>query len=158
MLRNVCSNTSDHLLIQMCIGCQVVEPITAKTKSSIKTNSVRVKWHKTDMDYYKALVTEKIKEMSSEFVLDYTCNLESAILGFTDILINSAQQTTKTRRRRSTKPKLKVWTREISNALQQLQNLNKKIAAMNNFNINETQLLQERKYLKKNLDALVESK
>ena len=52
-------------------------------------------------------------------------------------------------RRRSTKPKLKVWTREISDALQQLRNLNKKIAAMNNFNINETQLLQERKNLKK---------
>ena len=133
----------------MCIGCQVVEPITAKTKSSIKKNSVRVKWHKTDMDYYKALVTEKIEEMSSEFVLDYTCNLESAILGFTEILINSTHQTTKTSRRRSRKRKLKVWTREISDVLQQLRNLNKKIDAMNNFNINEKQLLQERKYLKK---------
>ena len=69
----------------------------------------------------------------------------------TDILINSAQQTTKTSRRQSTKRKLKVWTREISDALQQLRNLNKKIGAMNNFNINETQLLQERKYLKKEL-------
>ena len=86
LLRNVCkNNTSDHLPIQMCIDCQVVEPINAKTKSSIKKNVVRVKCHKTDMEYYKALVTEKIKEMSSEFVLDYTCNLESAILGFTRI-------------------------------------------------------------------------
>ena len=127
----------------------MVEPITAKTKSSIKKNSVRVKWHKTDIDYYKALVTQKVKEMSSEFALDYTCNLESAILGFTDILINSVQQTTKTSRRRSTKPKLKVWTREISYALQKLRILNKKIASMNNFNINEAQLLQEREYLKK---------
>ena len=76
--------------------------------------------------------------MPSEFVLDYTCNVESAILGFTDILINSAQQTTKTSRRQSTKPKLKVLTREISDALQQQGNVNKKIAAMNNFNINET--------------------
>ena len=104
VLKNVCSNISDYLPIQICIGCHVVEPITAKTKSSIKKNSVRVKWHKTDIDYYKALVTETIKEMSSEFVLDYTCNLESAILGFIDLLINSTQQTTKTSRRRSTKP------------------------------------------------------
>ena len=125
----------------------MVEPITAKTKSSIKKSSVRVKWHKTDIDYYKALATEKIKEMSSEFVLDYTCNLESAILGFTDILINSAQQTKQVEDEVQNQ-NLEVWTREICYALQ-LRKLNKKIAAMKNFNINETQLLRERKYLKK---------
>ena len=92
--------------------------------------------------------------MSSELVLDYACNLESAILGFTDILINSAQQTTKTSKRRSLKLKLKVWTREISEALQQLRSLNEKIAAMYNLNINETQLLQERKYSRLSLTQL----
>ena len=86
----------------------MVEAITSKTNNSNKKNSARIKWHETYIDYYKALVTEKIKEMTSELVLDYRCNLESTILGFTDTLINSAQQTTKTSgKRRSTKPKLK---------------------------------------------------
>ena len=107
MVRNVYSNTSDHLPIQMSIGCHMVEAITSKTNSSNKKNRARIKWHKTYTDYYKALVTEKIKEMTSELVLDYRCNLESTILGFTYTLINSTQQTTKTSKRRSTKPKLK---------------------------------------------------
>ena len=46
VLRNVCSNTSDHLPIQMDIDCHVVEPVTSKTKRGNKKNSVRVKWHK----------------------------------------------------------------------------------------------------------------
>ena len=73
MLRNVCSNTSDHLSIQISLGCHVVEPITSNTNGSNGKNCVRIKCHKTDLDYYKALVTEKIKEIPSELVLDYRC-------------------------------------------------------------------------------------
>ena len=52
-------------------------------------------------------------------------------------------------KRSGTKPNLKVWTLEISNALQKLRNLNKQIMAMNSFNLYETRHLQEKKHLKK---------
>ena len=54
-IRNVCSNTSDHLPIQMSIDFHVVEPVTSKTNSSNRKNSVRIKWHKTDTDYKEGL-------------------------------------------------------------------------------------------------------
>ena len=75
-----------------------------------------MKWVKTDKDYYNALVREKI-DISIALDLRYKCNLELAIQGFTDVLIEIAQQITKGDRKLSRKPKLKVWTVEISNAL-----------------------------------------
>ena len=55
-------------------------------------------------------------DMSKGFALRYKCNLELTIQGFTDILTETAQQTTKSGRKLSRNPKLKVWTVEINNA------------------------------------------
>ena len=81
----------------------MVEPITSKPNSKTLNNNVKIKWHETDTDYWKALVTEKVKKISSELGLDYNCDLETAIKGYMDILITSAQLTTKTSKRRGTK-------------------------------------------------------
>ena len=55
-------------------------------------------------------------DISKGFALRYKCNLELVIQGFTDILTDTAQQITKSGRKLSRKPKLKVWTVEITNA------------------------------------------
>ena len=114
-------------------------------------NIVKIKWDKTDKDYYSALVREKNMDMSKELDLRYKCNLELDIQGFTDILIETAQQTTKEGRKLYRKPKLNVWTVEISNALRKVRDVNKQIQNMDMLNIKESNLFHERKYLKKKI-------
>ena len=83
-------------------------------------NCVKIKWENTDKEYYRTLVSEKITELNKDLDTRLKCNLELAIQGFTDILIDTAKKTTKISKNLSRKPKLKVWNVEISNALQRV--------------------------------------
>ena len=87
-------------------------------------------------------------DISIKLDLRYKCNLGLDILEFTDVLIETAQQTTKGDGKLSRKPKLKVWIVEIGNALRKVRDINKQILYMDMLNIKESKLFHERKYIK----------
>ena len=155
VFRNIDSNQSDHLSIYMSIVCEFLETETLQNNKN-NNNTVKIKWEETGKDYYSTLVKETVTEIDKSLDLEIKSNLEMAIQGFKDILIKTAQQTTKTSRKITRKPKLKVWTPEISNVLQRVRTVNKQILNTEKLNINETQILQERKHLKMNLDKHAE--
>ena len=57
VLRKIDSYTSDHLPIHMSIVCEFQESEIHQSTNLCK-NIVKIKWEKTDKDYYSALVGE----------------------------------------------------------------------------------------------------
>ena len=75
----------------MSIACEFNGTKTCHSINKSK-NCVKIKWEKTDKEYYRTLVSEKITDMNKDLDIKLKCNLELAIQGYTDILIDTAKK------------------------------------------------------------------
>ncbi|MEW8547754.1 MAG: reverse transcriptase family protein, partial [Candidatus Thiodiazotropha sp.] len=113
-LDEIDANVSDHLPLMCTLDINL--EIVNKPKS-MQQKPAKVKWEKVDKDEYKARVSERLATVCGE--QNSLGVLDSEIAKLNDILRTSANPQEKSGRKPSKKPKLKVWTPDIQQAIKE---------------------------------------
>ncbi|MEW8547615.1 MAG: reverse transcriptase family protein, partial [Candidatus Thiodiazotropha sp.] len=105
-------NNSDHYPLR----CYLRETVSkSQTKSQNLMKSQKVRWDKLDKDLYKASVSQGLQRL--EISNNSMGGLDNTVMKFNEVLVNSAKLAAPAKVQRMRKPKLEVWTPEISSAL-----------------------------------------
>ena len=111
-------SVSDHYPIQIKLNCVLHGDRVEKVK--IKPNASKINWRKVDKDGYQNLVESEIYKLSSN--KNYESNhVDENITNLVSIMKGAAEKCAPKKKTFYTKPKLKVWTAEISNNLKSLR-------------------------------------
>ena len=120
IIQTIDSNTSDHKPICISLSYNVQVDTTQDKKNDKSGKYSKVNWKKTDKDYYRTLVSQRLAEIKLNDSSADDQN-DNNFLNFCEILTESAKECTKSSKAKASKPKLKVWTPEISSALKDLR-------------------------------------
>lgn len=120
VLSDLCTNTSDHHPVKISLKFDFGRKISEDSKSS--NRGKRINWEKLDVDLYKAMIRDKTKSIDD-------CNMEDDVVitqtltNICEIMKDTAEECTPNRPNLKPKarPKLKVWTPEIKNAVKEMR-------------------------------------
>ena len=114
------NSASDHYPIQLELNCTYSSKLTHNRKENPIVHR-KINWGKVDKSDYQRIVEYEINQSNLTAKLDCE-NMEQAIDNLTSIMKNAAEKCAPKRKTFNTKPKLKVWTPEISSNLKLLRN------------------------------------
>ena len=121
ILDSIDCNTSDHKPICIALPYDMHIGSIQKDNTDNGSKHSKVNWKKTDTDYYRTLVEQKLADLSVNGSNISSDSTKENILNFCEILTESAKESTKSSKAKTSKPKLKVWTPSISKALNDLR-------------------------------------
>ena len=143
VLLNLSTNVSDHYPIQIKFNVDY----TKRKAGNINTSSKRIKWDKVDLDLYSAMVDDAMKYVNVNHCIDN----EKLALNTCTILQEAVKKSAPKPRQMKSKPKLKVWSTEISQNINSIRIIHKRIQIEGNKSLISETLINERKTMKKNL-------
>ena len=93
--------------------------ISSYKNCQIKQNASKINWRKVDKDEYQNLVESEIYKLSSNKNYE-SSHVNENITNLVSIMKGAAEKSAPKKKTFYTKPKLKVWTAEISSNLKSL--------------------------------------
>ncbi|XP_045205894.2 uncharacterized protein LOC123558082 [Mercenaria mercenaria] len=117
VLKDIATNCSDHYPIAIAVYCSFTK---AENKKEVKCYTPRIKWDKIDKEEYAAMITQNLHDLKFMDFKDPT-SFSKFIISFMEVIKNTMMNFKAKPKKLNSKPKLRVWNKDISEALQLLR-------------------------------------